>query len=85
MDRSRGLPLHVHWKKKVLNANSQVYSEDWINDVFDSVVSATLEIPARALSDRPLDFLWASAPLLRILRLSSWLMSMPITRHLLGG
>jgi hypothetical protein len=85
VDRSRGLPLHVHWRKRVLNANNQAYSEYWIYDVFDSSASATLEIPARALSDRPLDFLWASAPLLRILRLSSWPMSTPITRHLLGG
>jgi hypothetical protein len=85
VDRSRGLPLHVHWRKRVLNANNQAYSEDWIYDVFDSVASATLEIPTRALSDRPLDFLWTSAPLLRILRLSSWPMSMPITRNLLGG
>jgi hypothetical protein len=83
--RSRGLPLRVYWKKQALNGNSQAHDKDWIYDVFTAASSATIDIPPRLLSNRPLDFLHAPAPLMRILRISSLQVFMPIDRSLLGG
>jgi hypothetical protein len=83
--RSRGLPLHVCWKKQALNVNSQAHDKDWIHNVFTAASSAIIDIPPRLLSNRPLDFLHAPAPLMRILRISSLQVFMPIDRSLLGG